>query len=79
MAMEDELQEENRKIRRLRLLVDLSLEYIGNHALTHDEAIGIVEGVKRHAISLFPGKEDAFDIIYAPRFKRLLNTKFKRS
>jgi hypothetical protein len=77
--MEDELLDENRRIRRLRLLVDLSLEYIGTQTLTHDEAIGIVEGVKRQAISLFPEKEEAFDIIYAPRFKRLLNTKFKRS
>lgn len=77
--MEDDLKDENRRIRRLCLLVDLALEYIGNHALTHDEAIGIVEGVKRQAISLFPGKEGTFDIIYAPRFKRLLNTKFQRS
>lgn len=61
------------------MLVDLALEYIGSHTLSHDEAIGIVEGVKRHAITLFPGKEQAFDIIYAPRFKRLLNTKFRRS
>lgn len=77
--MEDELRDENRRIRRLRLLVDLSLEYIGIHPLTHDEAMGIVEGVKRQAIKLFPGKEEAFDLIYAPRFKRLLNQKFKRS
>lgn len=77
--MEDELRDENRRIRRLRLLVDLALEYIENQMLTHDEAIKIVEGVRRHAISLFPGKERAFDIIYAPRFKRLLNAKFKRS
>jgi hypothetical protein len=77
--MDENLREENRRIRRLRLLVDLALEYIEDKPLTHDEAIGIVEGVKRHAISLFPGKEEAFDIIYAPRFKRLLNTKFLRS
>jgi hypothetical protein len=79
MAVDDEIEDENKRIRRLCFLVDLSLEYIGNRALTHEEALGIVEGVKRHAISLFPGKEETFDIIYAPRFKRLLNTKFKRS
>lgn len=79
MSLEKELQEENRRIRRLCLLVDLALEYIGNRTLTHDEAIEIVEGVKRHALDLFPGKEDAFDMIYIPRFRRLLNAKFKRS
>jgi len=30
-------------------------------------------------LKLFPGKEEAFDIIYAPRFKRVLNEKFQRS
>lgn len=78
-AVDDAIEDENKKIRRLCLLVDLALEYIGNRALTHDEAIGVVEGVKRYAMGLFPGKEEAFDIIYAPRFKRLLNMKFKRS
>jgi hypothetical protein len=79
MPAEDDLEDENRRIRRLSLLVDLALEYIRNQTLAHDEAIGIVEGVKRQALSLFPGKEETFDIIYAPRFKRLLNTKFQRS
>lgn len=63
----------------MRLLVDFALQYIGDQMLTHDEAMGIVEGVKRQAIKLFPGKEETFDLIYAPRFKRLLNAKFKRS
>jgi len=47
--------------------------------MSHDEALRVVEGVKKYALSLFPGKEDAFDMIYAPRFKRVLNEKFKRS
>ena len=47
--------------------------------MSHDEAIAIVEGVKRHALKMFPGKEEAFEIIYIPRFKRLLNEKYKRA
>jgi hypothetical protein len=38
-----------------------------------------VEGVRRFALNLFPGKEETFDIIYVRRFRRLLNEKFKRS
>ena len=80
---DDELKraitEENRKIRRLRFIVDFALQFIRTQEITHDQAISVVEGVKKHALQLFPGKEDAFDIIYAPRFKRLLNEKFKRS
>lgn len=77
--MDDELKEEERKLRRLRLIVDFALQFISSENITHDEAIKIVEGVKRQALELFPGKEEAFNIIYAPRFKRLLNEKFKRS
>ncbi len=77
--MEDEVLEEEKKLRRLRFIVDFALEYIRTQNITHDEAITVVEGVKRHALKLFPGKEEAFDIIYAPRFKRLLNEKFRRA
>jgi len=73
------ITEENKKIRRLRFIVDFALQYIRTQEITHDEAISIVEGVKKHALRLFPDKEETFDIIYAPRFKRVLNEKFKRS
>lgn len=77
--MDDLLQDEEKKLRRLRFIVDFAIEYIRSQKLNHEEAIRIVEGVRKHALKLFPGKEDAFDIIYAPRFKRVLNEKFQRS
>jgi len=78
-VMSDDIREEDRKIRRLRFMVDFTLEYIRTQRLTHDEAILAVEAVKRFTLKLFPGKEETFDLIYAPRFKRLLNQKFQRS
>ena len=77
--MDDPVQEEEKKLRRLRFIVDFAIEYLRSQQLNHDEAIRVVEGVRKHALKLFPGKEDAFDIIYAPRFKRVLNEKFQRS
>jgi hypothetical protein len=77
--MEDEILEEEKKLRRLRFIVDFALEYIRTQDITHNEALTVVEGVKKHALKLFPEKEEAFDIIYTPKFKRLLNEKFKRS
>jgi hypothetical protein len=78
-GMDSEVLEENRRIRRLRFMVDFSLEYLGTQPLNHDQAIIVVEGVRRFALNLFPGKEETFDIVYAPRFRRLLNERFKRS
>jgi hypothetical protein len=77
--LKQEIEEENRKVRRLRFIVDFALQFIRTQQISHDDAMAVVEGVKKHALKLFPDKEDAFDLIYAPRFKRLLNEKFKRS
>ena len=77
--MNNESLEEEKKLRKLRFMVDFALEFIRTQDINHDSAITVVEGVKKHTLKLFPGKEEAFDIIYAPRFKRILNEKFKRS
>jgi len=77
--MDDALLEEEKKLRRLRFIVDFALEYLRLQNISHDEAIAVVEGVKKQALKMFPGKDEAFDIIYIPRFKRLLNEKFKRA
>jgi hypothetical protein len=73
------VREESRNVRRLRNMVDFSMEYIRTQPVTHDQALFTVEAVKKFALRLFPDKEEAFDIIYAPKFRRLLNTKFQRS
>ena len=77
--MADELLEEERKLRRLRFIVDFALEYIRSQPISHEEAMAILEGVRKHAMKLFPGKEETFDLIYMSRFKRLLNEKFLRA
>ena len=77
--MDNESLDEEKKLKKLRFIVDFALEFIKTQDINHDSAITIVEGVRKHTLKLFPGKEEAFDIIYAPRFKRVLNEKFKRS
>ncbi len=74
----DDILLEEKKLRRLRFVVDFALEFIRTQDISQDHAIRIVEGVRKHALNLFPGKEETFDIIYAPRFKRTLNEKYKR-
>ncbi|MFZ2446216.1 MAG: hypothetical protein WAW37_07660 [Syntrophobacteraceae bacterium] len=73
---EAEIKEENRRIRHLRRLVDFSLALIAQTQVSLEEAQAVVEGVRQHAKRLFPGKEDTFDLIYTPRFRRLIAEKF---
>lgn len=71
-----EIREENRRIRFLRFLVDFSILSIQQNDLSLEEALYMVEDVKRAALGLFPGKEEAFELIYRPRFQRAIVERF---
>lgn len=71
------IREENRHLRYLRFLVDLALLEIRAGRLTRDQAVEVVENVRRQALQLFPGKETAFDLIYRPRFQRAITQTFQ--
>jgi hypothetical protein len=76
MMDERDIREENRKIRYLRFLVDFSILSIQQEDLYLEEALERVEDVKRAACSLFPGKEETFELIYRPRFHRVIQERF---
>ncbi len=73
---EKEIREENRKIRFLRFLVDFSLQSIQQDDLSLEEALKVVEDVKRATCNFFPGKEETFELIYRPRFDRVIQERF---
>jgi hypothetical protein len=73
---EAETKEENRRIRHLRRLVDFSLLLIAQSPMSIEEAQRVVQGVRQHACQLFPGKEETFELLYTPRFRRLIAEKF---
>ncbi len=75
-AEKSEKKEEDRKIRYLRFLIDFSILSIQQDDLLLEEALERVEGVKMAACSLFPGKEEVFELIYRPRFKRVIEERF---
>jgi hypothetical protein len=71
------MEDEDRRIRTLRFLVDFSLAYLAQAQLPFEEAQSVVQGVKKQALQLFPDKEDTFDLIYLPRFQRILRDKYQ--
>jgi len=73
---EVKIREENRKIRYLRFLVDFSILSIQQDEILLEEALERVEEVKRAACGLFPGKEETFELIYRPRFDRVIQERF---
>jgi len=73
---EKAIKEENKKIKRLRVIVDLSMNVIAQGNLPVEDASHMVGNVRKIALNLFPGKEEAFDLIYRPRFQRLIREKY---
>jgi len=76
MPSREELEEEDRRVRQLRVAVSLALSVIGQTDVTLDQAREMVTATRGMALRLFPGKELAFDLIYLPRFRRLLAERF---
>ncbi len=73
-----EIEEENKKIHRLQLLMSMVMSVISQDPrMTIEEACELAAGVKRAALTMFPDKELAFDLIYKPRLQRLLNERFR--
>jgi hypothetical protein len=72
------IEEEHKLIRRLRFLVDLTFATLAqDDTVTLEEAWEHVRALKGAAVAMFPGKEETFDLIYLPRFSRLLAERFR--
>ncbi len=74
----EEIAEENRKIRRLQIMMNMVMSVISQDSnLTIEEASELAASSKRAALALFPDKEFAYDILYKPRLQRLINERFR--
>jgi hypothetical protein len=67
---------EERKLRRLSRAMDIAAILLWEVDLTLEEAREIVNHAKHTALQLFPDKEATFDLIYGPRFRRILVEKY---
>ena len=72
-----EIREENRKLAYLRFLVDQALRLIRTGEVSHEQAARMVANIRAQALTLFPGKEAVFDLIYQPRFQRAITETFR--
>jgi len=70
--------EEQRKIRRLQMMMDMVMSVISQDgSLTVDQAAELVADSKKAALAMFPDKELAYNIIYKPRLQRLMRERYR--
>jgi hypothetical protein len=69
---------EQKLIRRLQLMMNLVMQTIAqDSSLGIDEASQMIADSRKAALSMFPGKELAYDLIWRPRFQRLMRERFR--
>jgi hypothetical protein len=76
MPTREELEEEDRRLRQLRIAVSLALNVIAQTEMSLAQAQEMESATRSMALRLFPGKELAFDLIYLPRFRRLMAERY---
>ncbi len=73
-----EIEDENRRIRRLQIMMNMVMSVISQDPnLTVEQASELVANTKRAALAMFPDKEFAYDIIYKPRLQRLMRERYR--
>jgi hypothetical protein len=70
--------EESRLIRRMQMMMNMVMQVIAQDgSLTIDEAAQMIADSKKAALAMFPDKELAYEIIWRPRFQRLMRERFR--
>lgn len=73
-----ELEQERKLIRRLQMMMNMVMQVIAqDSSLTIEEASQMVADSRNAALAMFPGKELAYDLIWKPRFQRLMRERFR--
>ena len=70
--------EEARLIRRMQMMMNLVMQTVAQDgSLMIDEASQMIADARAAALAMFPGKELAYDLIWKPRFQRLMMERFR--
>ena len=77
-TLSPEAQEEARLLRRLQMMMNLVMQTVAqDSSLSIDEASQMIADARTAALSMFPGKDLAYDLIWRPRFQRLMRERFR--
>lgn len=70
--------EEAKLIRRMQMMMNMVMQVIAQDGtLTIDDASQMIADARTAALAMFPGKELAYDLIWRPRFQRLMRERFR--
>lgn len=79
MPTDEQIKEEDKKIRYLRRMVDFTIILIIQSDMPLEDAARHAAAARDFALKLFPDKGEVFDLVYGQKFRRLLTDKYRLS
>ena len=74
----EERAEEQKLIRRMQMMMNMVMQVIAQDStLTIEDASQMIADARAAALAMFPNKELAYDLIWRPRFQRLMRERFR--
>ncbi len=73
MPTREEIEDERRRARRVRQIVDFTCAMIAQGQMPREDAEELVLAARARILDLFPGGEQTYEIVCAPRFRRILD------
>lgn len=74
----ERVADERKQLRRLQIMMTMCLQVIAQDgSLTVEEASQMIADSREAALNMFPGKELAYDLIWKPRFQRMMVDRFR--
>lgn len=73
VATREQLSDETMRACKVRHFVDISTHLIMQSNMTRRDAEALVRGVRERILTLFPDGEQTYELIYTPRFRRLID------
>ena len=72
-----EIADEDRRLRWVRILSDLTVNILYQQPnLQLSEAMNLVASTRLAMLAMFPGREGTYDLLYRPRFDRVIAERF---
>jgi len=76
--LDDPAIEEAKLIRRLQMMMNMVMQVVAQDStLTIEDASQMIADARTAALAMFPDKELAYDLIWRPRFQRLMRERFR--
>jgi hypothetical protein len=73
MPTNEDIDEEQSRMMRLRYCVDLTVERLTQRVTTRGEGLLLIEEARDQILQVCPDKAPVFDLVLYPRFKRVLD------